>query len=66
MTVLIARIDGRIVKDLVAGDFNSFLHTLGLFMGMAIPATYTNSMVSIADIRLNIFKQNWLFPLELL
>ena len=45
MTVVVARLDGRIVKDLVAGDSKSFLRSLGLFMGIAIPATYTNSMV---------------------
>jgi ATP-binding cassette subfamily D (ALD) long-chain fatty acid import protein len=45
LTVIGARIDGKLVKDLVAADGKSFLKTLLVFMGMALPATYTNSMV---------------------
>jgi ATP-binding cassette subfamily D (ALD) long-chain fatty acid import protein len=45
LTVIVARIDGKLVKDLVAGDGRSFMRSLGLFMAMALPATYTNSMI---------------------
>ncbi|KAJ3312114.1 hypothetical protein HDV04_003368 [Boothiomyces sp. JEL0838] len=45
LTVVVARIDGRIVKDMVAGDGRSFLRTLAIFMTIALPATYTNSMI---------------------
>nr|KAJ3418089.1 hypothetical protein HK105_000358 [Polyrhizophydium stewartii] len=45
LTVVVARIDGRLVKDMVAADGKSFLRGLGYFMAIALPATYTNSMV---------------------
>jgi ATP-binding cassette subfamily D (ALD) long-chain fatty acid import protein len=45
LTVVVARIDGRLVKDLVNGNGKSFMKTLGVFMAMALPATYTNSMI---------------------
>jgi ATP-binding cassette subfamily D (ALD) long-chain fatty acid import protein len=45
MTVVVARIDGMLVKELVAGQGHKFLKTLGVFMAMALPATFTNSMV---------------------
>ena len=46
LTVVIARIDGKIVKDMVAGQGKSFMKTLGIFMMMALPATFTNAMVN--------------------
>ncbi|KAJ1342803.1 hypothetical protein BSLG_002622 [Batrachochytrium salamandrivorans] len=45
LTVIVARIDGRLVKDMVAADGKSFLRGLGLFMTIALPATFTNSMI---------------------
>ena len=45
LTVIIARIDGKIVKDMVAGQGKSFMRTLGIFMMMALPATFTNAMI---------------------
>lgn len=40
-----ARLDGRIVRDLVSADGKGFLKGLGLWFLMAIPSTYTNTMV---------------------
>lgn len=57
ISVVVARLDGRyvsviivyninrLVKDLVAGDGKAFLKSLGYFMAISIPATYTNSMI---------------------
>ncbi|KAJ3373461.1 hypothetical protein HDU91_000076 [Kappamyces sp. JEL0680] len=45
LTVVVARIDGRLVKELVAGEGKAFLRTLAAFMTIALPATYTNSMI---------------------
>ncbi|KAI8905894.1 ABC transporter transmembrane region 2-domain-containing protein [Gorgonomyces haynaldii] len=52
ITVIGARLDGRIVKDLVAGDVKSFMRSLGLFMAISLPATYTNSMIKYLQSRL--------------
>lgn len=46
LSILVARLDGRIVRDLVKGDGKGFLKGLGLWFVLAIPSTYTNSMVS--------------------
>lgn len=37
-----------IVRDLVKADGKGFLKGLGLWFLLAIPSTYTNSMVSIS------------------
>ncbi|KAJ3512874.1 hypothetical protein NMY22_g15209 [Coprinellus aureogranulatus] len=45
LSILVARLDGRIVRDLVKGDGKGFLKGLGLWFVLAIPSTYTNSMI---------------------
>ncbi|KAJ8324078.1 hypothetical protein BDV3_002041 [Batrachochytrium dendrobatidis] len=45
LTVIVARIEGRLVKNMVAADGKSFLKGLGFFMAISIPATFTNSMI---------------------
>ncbi|KAI0072098.1 hypothetical protein K474DRAFT_455580 [Panus rudis PR-1116 ss-1] len=45
LSVGVARLDGRIVRDLVSADGKGFLKGLGLWFAMAIPSTYTNSMI---------------------
>ncbi len=45
LSVGVARLDGRIVRDLVKADGVGFLKGLGLWFLLAIPSTYTNSMV---------------------
>ena len=51
LSVAVARLDGRIVRDLVSADGLGFVKGLGLWFALAIPSTYTNSMVSIGFIR---------------
>jgi hypothetical protein len=47
LSVVVARLDGRIVKNLVAADGRKFALSLVEWFAIAIPATYTNSMVSV-------------------
>ncbi|TFY74119.1 hypothetical protein EWM64_g9894 [Hericium alpestre] len=45
LSVGVARLDGRIVRDLVSANGKGFLRGLGLWFLLAIPSTYTNSMI---------------------
>jgi ATP-binding cassette subfamily D (ALD) long-chain fatty acid import protein len=45
--VYIAALDGRIVSALVRGQVKEFVLGIGWWMTVAIPATYTNSMVKL-------------------
>jgi ATP-binding cassette subfamily D (ALD) long-chain fatty acid import protein len=47
LSIAVARLDGRIVRDLVSADGKGFLTGLGLWFALAIPSIYTNSMVRI-------------------
>ena len=46
LSVYVARLDGRIVRDIVSADGVGFLKGLGWWFALAVPSTYTNSMVS--------------------
>ncbi|KAF9465113.1 ABC transporter transmembrane region 2-domain-containing protein [Collybia nuda] len=45
LSVAVARLDGRIARDLVSANGKGFLKGLGLWFILAIPSTYTNSMI---------------------
>ena len=45
LSIAVARLDGRIVRDLVSADGKGFLTGLGLWFVLAVPSIYTNSMV---------------------
>ena len=45
LSVYVARLDGRIVRDIVSADGTGFLKGLGWWFALAVPSTYTNSMV---------------------
>ena len=45
LSVGVARLDGRLVRDIVSADGKGFLRGLGLWFLLAIPSTYTNTMV---------------------
>jgi ATP-binding cassette subfamily D (ALD) long-chain fatty acid import protein len=47
LSIAVARLDGRIVRDLVSADGKGFLTGLALWFALAIPSIYTNSMVRI-------------------
>ncbi|KAJ3041333.1 hypothetical protein HDV00_009474 [Rhizophlyctis rosea] len=54
LSVIVARLDGRLVRDLVAADGKEFLRGLVYWFGIAIPATYTNSMIRYLQSKLSI------------
>ncbi|KAK1223278.1 ATP-binding cassette long-chain fatty acid transporter pxa1 [Marasmius sp. AFHP31] len=45
LSVLVARLDGRIVRDLVSANGWGFLQGLGLWFALAVPSTITNVMI---------------------
>ncbi|KAL0958420.1 hypothetical protein HGRIS_000560 [Hohenbuehelia grisea] len=45
LSVGVARLDGVIVRDLIRADGKGFLKGLALWFLLAIPSTYTNSMI---------------------
>ncbi|RUS12455.1 ABC transporter transmembrane region 2-domain-containing protein, partial [Endogone sp. FLAS-F59071] len=54
LSVVVARLDGQIVRDLVAANGKAFLRGLGYWFAIAIPATYTNSMIRYLQSKLSI------------
>jgi ATP-binding cassette subfamily D (ALD) long-chain fatty acid import protein len=46
ISLYVAELDGRLVSSLVRGKGRDFLKGLVWWMTVAIPATFTNSMVS--------------------
>lgn len=47
LSVYVAALDGRIVSSLVQGKGKDFLWGIVYWMAIALPATYTNSMVKL-------------------
>ncbi|GAA5796800.1 hypothetical protein HPULCUR_002175 [Helicostylum pulchrum] len=54
LSVYIASLDGRIVSALVRGQMKEFVLGIAWWMTIAIPATYTNSMLSYMQSKLSI------------
>ncbi|CAG8560369.1 3541_t:CDS:10 [Paraglomus occultum] len=54
LSVVVAKLDGRIVRDLVAANGKEFLKGLGYWFAIAVPATYTNSMIRYLQSKLSI------------
>ncbi|KAJ3179473.1 hypothetical protein HDU85_004884 [Gaertneriomyces sp. JEL0708] len=54
LSVVVARLDGRLVRDLVAADARSFGKGLLYWFAVAVPATYTNSMIRYLQSKLSI------------
>ncbi|WFD34787.1 ATP-binding cassette long-chain fatty acid transporter pxa1 [Malassezia cuniculi] len=54
LSVLVARLDGYLVKMLVTANGRGFLRGLGLWFALALPATYTNSMIRFLQSKLAI------------
>lgn len=45
LSVAVARLDGKIVRDLVSANGRGFIRGLGLWFALAVPSVYTNSMI---------------------
>lgn len=59
LSLLIAKLDGQIVKDIIGGKFRKFLRDLIYWFLMAVPASYTNSAIKFLQKRLAInFRSN--------
>ncbi|KAI0264669.1 ABC transporter transmembrane region 2-domain-containing protein [Gloeopeniophorella convolvens] len=54
LSVGVAKLDGKIVKALVSADGRGFLRGLGLWFLLAVPSTYTNSMIRHLQSRLSL------------
>ncbi|KAJ3519840.1 hypothetical protein NM688_g9243 [Phlebia brevispora] len=54
LSVGVARLDGRLVRDIVSADGKGFLKGLGLWFLLAIPSTYTNSMIHHLQAKLSL------------
>ncbi|KAL9935777.1 hypothetical protein V8E36_005354 [Tilletia maclaganii] len=54
LSVLVARLDGAIVRDLVSANGKGFMRGLGLWFALAVPSTYTNSMIRYLQSKLAI------------
>lgn len=54
ISIFIAKLDGRLVKTLVDRDGKKFLASLMVWLAVAIPATYINSMIKFLESKLAI------------
>ncbi|KNZ74123.1 ATP-binding cassette sub-family D member 2 [Termitomyces sp. J132] len=54
LSVLVARLDGRIARDLVSANGRGFLKGLGLWFLLAIPSTLTNSLIRYLQSKLSL------------
>ena len=54
LSLLVARLDGAIVRDLVSANGKGFLKGIGLWFVLAVPASYTNSMIKFIQSKISI------------
>ncbi|EKM56979.1 uncharacterized protein PHACADRAFT_254415 [Phanerochaete carnosa HHB-10118-sp] len=54
LSVGVAKLDGRLVRDIVSADGTSFLKGLGLWFILAVPSTYTNTMIHHLQAKLSL------------
>ena len=54
LSLLVARLDGAIVKSLISADGPGFLRGLGMWFALSVPATYTNAMIRYLQSKLSI------------
>ena len=54
LSLLVARLDGRIVRDLVAANGKGFFQGLLYWFLIAMPASYTNSMIRFLQAKISI------------
>ncbi|CAG8549508.1 11860_t:CDS:2 [Acaulospora colombiana] len=54
LSIVVAKLDGRIVRDLVSANGKEFLKGIVYWFVIAIPAAYTNSMIRFLQSKLSI------------
>lgn len=54
LSVYVAQMDGQIVKAIVQKDAKRFILMLGLWLGIAIPATFINSLIRFLESQLGL------------
>ncbi|GAA6036388.1 hypothetical protein JCM8097_001697 [Rhodosporidiobolus ruineniae] len=54
LSLLVARLDGKLVGDLVSANGRGFLNGLFLWFALAIPSVYTNGMIRFLQSKLSI------------
>ncbi|SCV69203.1 BQ2448_2223 [Microbotryum intermedium] len=54
LSLLVAKLDGRLVGDLVSANGKGFIRGLGLWFALAVPSVYTNSMIRYLQQKLSI------------
>lgn len=54
LSIYVAQLDGLIVKAIVQKDVKQFLITLSLWLGIAIPATFVNSLIRFLESKLGL------------
>ena len=52
LSLYVARLDGKIVKSIVQKSVNNFILSMLLWVGIAIPATFVNSLIRFLESRL--------------
>ncbi|KAJ3353577.1 hypothetical protein HDU83_006655 [Entophlyctis luteolus] len=52
LSVVVAHIDGMIVRDMISSDAKAFVRSMTYWFLIAIPATYTNSMIKYLQSKL--------------
>ncbi|WVQ86068.1 hypothetical protein IAT38_008236 [Cryptococcus sp. DSM 104549] len=52
LSVMVAKLDGRIVRDLVSANGAGFIRGLGWWFALAVPSTYTNAMIRYLERKL--------------
>ncbi|ODQ77567.1 hypothetical protein BABINDRAFT_41201 [Babjeviella inositovora NRRL Y-12698] len=59
LSLMIAKLDGQIVKDIIGGKGRSFIRDLVYWFAIAFPASYTNAAIKFLTSRLSInFRTN--------
>lgn len=54
LSIYVAKLDGRIVKTIVQKDAKKFMIMLGMWVGIAIPATFINSLIRYLESKLGL------------
>lgn len=54
LSLVVARMDGEIVRDLIAGQGKAFMLGIGKWLGIGVMASYTNSMIKFLQAKISI------------